>query len=712
MRNSRAQGVLGTLFAYEIRMLLRDTRTILIAVVAPLIIFPTYILVLNRVDSREQQALEEETYTYALMGNRAAWAGEIVRAAIAESETNPDSTRPPVTFELRRVADPEQALVDGDLHVVVQGLSPAEYDSVRAAEEAGRAETAQGEQTAEAEEDPSEEEDRVSVPALRILYRAQSDFSREAWLRLDDQVRDLRIARRDSVFRAAGFPIARTEVAQMDAESLTSAAKASGAFLGVALTPFLVLLMLSGGSIVAVDAISGEKERGTLETLLTTAASRTEIVRAKLLAVVVVGLAVAVINVLNLLVYLVLGLLDLPANFSVEVGPLGLLLLLAQFVPVAVLVASALLLLSGASKTYREFQVSFFPLVIAFAVPSLAAALPGMDLHSAIAAVPLAGVSIAVKEILTGEIDLPFQLLALVSTGGLAFWLTRLTEGTLSNEKLISGADLDEADLVGGAALFPRHVLGWFLGLWVVFFLVSLWFGQELGMRGQVVVNLVVIFFGGSIYMVRRYKLDVVETFSLKRVHPLAWFAVLLGTPSALLVGVAVAELVNTYVFPVPPELLQNFGQELIDPNLPLWQIVFFLTVMPGIFEELFFRGVLLHGLRKRLKRRWAVALSVGIIFGIFHVSLFRIAPTAWIGFVLTWVVILGGSIYPAMLWHTLNNAISVVPDRMGWLPEGFEPEGWWVIPAGVALAFSFWVLWKTGPGGEWNGEGDGDAGT
>ncbi len=205
MRNSRAQGVLGTLFAYEIRMLLRDTRTILIAVVAPLIIFPTYILVLNRVDSREQQALEEETYTYALMGNRAAWAGEIVRAAIAESETNPDSTRPPVTFELRRVADPEQALVDGDLHVVVQGLSPAEYDSVRAAEEAGRAETAQGEQTAEAEEDPSEEEDRVSVPALRILYRAQSDFSREAWLRLDDQVRDLRIARRDSVFRAAGL---------------------------------------------------------------------------------------------------------------------------------------------------------------------------------------------------------------------------------------------------------------------------------------------------------------------------------------------------------------------------------------------------------------------------------------------------------------------------------------------------------------------------
>ena len=64
MRNSRAQGVLGTLFAYEIRMLLRDTRTILIAVVAPLIIFPTYILVTGKTfeqgkGSRPLQAIAE-----------------------------------------------------------------------------------------------------------------------------------------------------------------------------------------------------------------------------------------------------------------------------------------------------------------------------------------------------------------------------------------------------------------------------------------------------------------------------------------------------------------------------------------------------------------------------------------------------------------------------------------------------------------------------
>lgn len=717
MRNHRGVGVMATIFRYEIRMILRDTRTILIAVVAPLVIFPAYILVMRYVESRERQALEEETYTYALEGPQAEWAGDLVRAAVALEASDPDTTRPPVRFELRAVEDPEEALHAGDLHMVVQGLSIAGWDSVRREEDSAEA-GAEGELEAPTEGPPGsdpgagtgelewEEEAEAQVPAVRILFRAESDFSREARNRLTSRILEVRAARRDSVFQAAGFPVPMEAVAPVETESVATVAKEAGAFLGVALMPFLVLLMVSGGSIVAVDAISGEKERGTLETLLTTAASRTDIVRAKLLAVIVVGLSVAVINVVNLLAYLTLGLLDLPASIAVEVSPLGLVLLLALFIPVAVLVAAALLLLSGASKSFKEYQVYFFPVFVAFTVPSLAAALPGIELRSVIAFVPLAGVAVAVKEILVGEIDLPFQLFAFVSTGGLALWLTIITEISLSNEKLISESDLDRADLTGGAALFPRHVFRWFLGLWVLFFLVSLWFEQELGIRGQVFVNLVVIFFGGSLLMIRVYRMDPVDAFGLRMPHPAAWIAVLLGVPAALLVGVGLSELVNTFVFPVPEELLEGFNQEFLGPDLPLWQLVLFLSVMPGIFEELTFRGVLLYGLKGRIKRRWLLALTVGLLFGFFHVSLFRIVPTAFLGFVLTWVVLFGGSIYPAMLWHALSNATAVVPSSLGWLPEGFEPEGWWAVPGAVVLVLSMWILSRTGPGGKGGGGG------
>ncbi len=697
-REGGSTGVLGTLFRCEIRMLLRDTRTVLLAVVAPIVIFPAYILILNFVESRERRALEETTYTYAITGTEEAWATELVRAALALDTTVPDTTRAPATFELRTPDDPEEALARGDLHLVVEWLTVAEWDSLKAAalgEALATAESAADSARA-LEVDPNAP---PSVPALRLLYRAESDFSRQAHARLSERIKEVRGLRRDSAYRGAGVPVAMNQVAPVDTMSVATAAKEAGAFLGVALTPLLVLLMLSGGSIVAVDAISGEKERGTLETLLTTGASRRDIVQAKLLAVVAVGLAVAVINVANLLVYLVLGLLDLPASMAVEVGPLELALLLLLFVPVTLLVAAALLLLSGASKSYREYQVYAFPLFLGFLVPAGAASLPGIDLHSVIALVPLAGVAVAVREILVGELDPPFLLLAFLSTAGLALWLARLTRDTLSNEKLISGAELDAADLAGGPALFPRHVVRWFLVLWVILFIVSLWFGTKLGVRGQLVVNLLGIFFGGSLLMVRRYRLDPVQAFGLRAPHPAAWAAVLIGAPSALILGMGVAQLVNTYVFPVPERMLESFGQQIMVPDLPLWQVVLFLSVMPGIFEELAFRGVLLHGLRQRLRNPWLLALTVGGIFAFFHVSLFRLVPTAWLGFVFAWVVLLTGSVYPAMLWHALNNALAIIPSRQGWVPQGFELDGSWTAPAAVGLAVAFWILWRSGPG-------------
>jgi membrane protease YdiL (CAAX protease family) len=230
-----------------------------------------------------------------------------------------------------------------------------------------------------------------------------------------------------------------------------------------------------------------------------------------------------------------------------------------------------------------------------------------------------------------------------------------------------------------------------------VFFVVSLWFGQDLGVRGQVVVNVVVIFFGGCLLLIRRYGLNPVEAFALHVPHPAAWLAVVIGAPSALVLAVGFGQLIDAFVFPVPERMLESFSRAIAPPSLPLWQLVLFLTVLPGIFEELTFRGMLLHGLRERIRRRWLLAVTVGIIFGFFHVSLFRILPTALLGFVLTWVVLFSGSIYPAMLWHALNNAIGLVPGRLELWPEDFEPGGWLVVPAAVGLAVSMWILWRSG---------------
>ena len=198
-------------------------------------------------------------------------------------------------------------------------------------------------------------------------------------------------------------------------------------------------------------------------------------------------------NVLDLLLYVVVGLIELPAGMAVDLSPGGLVVLLALFLPLAFLVAGVLLLLSGYSRSYKEYQIYFFPAFWVFLVPALAAAVPGMALRSAVAFVPLAGASVAVRDVMKGAYDWPFLAVAFLSTAAAAWGAVVAAARTLSTERLISASDMDEAELRGGAALFPRRVLTWYLGLWVALLLLSLWFGESLGMAGQVAVNL-----GGS----------------------------------------------------------------------------------------------------------------------------------------------------------------------------------------------------------------------
>jgi sodium transport system permease protein len=316
-----------------------------------------------------------------------------------------------------------------------------------------------------------------------------------------------------------------------------------------------------------------------------------------------------------------------------------------------------------------------------------------MELRSAIAFLPVANVSVAVREVMVGEYDWAFLFVALASTSLAASWLATVTARTLSTERLITHAELDEADLYGGPALFPRHVLRWFGIMWVLLLVLSLWFGDDLDIRGQVTLNLVGIFLGGTVLMLWKYRLPLAETLSLRPVPPMVWLAVLIGAPSALITGNGVAQLAE-YVFPVPDRMLESFGQYLLPEGLPLWQIVFFLAILPGVCEELTFRGVLLHGLRKRL-RPVPLILAVGAIFGFFHVSLFRIIPTAYVGVLLTTVTVLTGSIFPAMLWHALNNATVLVPARLGWTGPELAVEPWMYGVAVAGLALAFWILWR-----------------
>jgi sodium transport system permease protein len=689
----KRQSALGTLYVNELRMVLRDRRTIVMSIVVPLMVMPLMLFGSHWSQQKRQRTLAETTYAYAITGSEAGAVRALIDATRARASLDAGRSGTPFRFAEVEVKAPSAALEKGDIAFYVEGRAGddarREAERERAAAK-GRARPGDSPDRQSAGTDDVESP-RPGAPSIRIVFRADRDVSLSGSGKMRDALRETRRARRADLLAGHGFPVDPARVGAVAENDVATQGQVAGLALGRLLTLMLLVFILSGGAVVATDSLAGEKERGTLETLLTTSASRAEIIAAKHLVILTMSLLVTVIQVTNFLVYVGFRLIPASAHFAAAVPPQVALLLLILYLPVAALASSVLLLMSGYARTYKEAQLYFFPVFLLGIIPTLAPFLPGLALRSAIVMVPVANLSVAVKEVLTGTFDWPMIALAWIVTASAALWTSRLAVRTLTTEKLITTGETDAADLAGGPALFPRHVLRWFAVMWALLFAFALNMPPETDIRVQLLVNEIGLFFGAAVLMIRHYELDVRAVLALRPVKPAVWFAVVVAAPAGLVAGVGVFKLANLFV-PVPPRLLEAFGQQLLSENIPLWQAVALLSVLPAVFEEIAFRGALLHGLRTRLHPA-ALALVVGLIFGLFHVTLFRIAPTAFLGVALAAVTLLTGSIFPAMLWHALNNVAGLLLGRTSF---PLDNAGWGVYLAAAAiLGAAFWIVYR-----------------
>jgi membrane protease YdiL (CAAX protease family) len=145
-------------------------------------------------------------------------------------------------------------------------------------------------------------------------------------------------------------------------------------------------------------------------------------------------------------------------------------------------------------------------------------------------------------------------------------------------------------------------------------------------------------------------------------------------------------------IIPVPNEMLEQFSDQILPKDVSGWQMIFFLALLPGIIEEIAFRGTLLYGLRRKYNPV-KLAVVIGLIFGLFHVALFRIIPVGVLGIILTAVALLTGSIFPGMLLHIGNNSFSYLASIKNY-PIAQLP--WWgYLAALIVFVFSFWVIYR-----------------
>jgi len=113
--------------------------------------------------------------------------------------------------------------------------------------------------------------------------------------------------------------------------------------------------------------------------------------------------------------------------------------------------------------------------------------------------------------------------------------------------------------------------------------------------------------------------------------------------------------------------------------NAPLLVLILVIGVLPGLCEEVLFRGVILSLLPRRFSQTKIIVI-VGTLFGAFHLSLARFLPTGLLGALLAFIRLRSGSLWPCMALHCLHNSFSVV---LATYVPGDPPP--WMYLAGIA---------------------------
>ncbi len=150
---------------------------------------------------------------------------------------------------------------------------------------------------------------------------------------------------------------------------------------------------------------------------------------------------------------------------------------------------------------------------------------------------------------------------------------------------------------------------------------------------------------------------DFKEVFPFKVPHPSMFFASLIFYAGIYILNLALSSVISE-LFPASNDFSESITAFVAGTPPALTVII--MAVMPAIFEELLYRGVILSGL-KQLHHTRAIVLCCGVAFGIFHLNLYRFLPTALLGCTLAYISLKTDSLLINMIMHFLNNLISVI---------------------------------------------------
>jgi sodium transport system permease protein len=358
---------IGIVYFKEARDLLRDRRILISMIAVPLLIMPALIVTAGYVSTKMIGKARQETPKVMLLGG-------------ADSPETTKALRALKTFQFVPVsADFTNLISEKKIGAAVE--IPAGFDAALAAGRKTEIHIYGYE---------GELRSTIAASALEQFFRR----------RRDDLIQRGLSERHLPETVLTPFAIERTNVA--------SPRKVTGNIVGMILPYMVILMCLTGALYPAIDLTAGEKERGTLETLLSSPVWRRHLVLGKVMIVLTVSLVTGFLAVasnglgLMILKWISADTAKAVPALPVALDPLALAAVCVVMVPVAAFLSSVLIAAGLFARSTKEANSYLQPLLIFVLIPAIAGAMPGMEINFRLALIPILNVNLICREILAG----------------------------------------------------------------------------------------------------------------------------------------------------------------------------------------------------------------------------------------------------------------------------------------------------------------------
>ena len=208
-------------------------------------------------------------------------------------------------------------------------------------------------------------------------------------------------------------------------EDLTTEEESAGSIFGALLALFFVMYVISGSMYPAIDLGAGEKERGTMETLISTNISSVDIIIGKMLSVTSSAILTATFSMLGFAIPILVIFLFYADSvneylfglLSAIVNPVALIGVFVLIIPLSVFMGAFLLAISVYAKTPKEAGLLLGNVLIVFIIPCYVPLInPGLELDFVGALIPCYNLAIFNNNLIAGTVDWFLYSVALLST--------------------------------------------------------------------------------------------------------------------------------------------------------------------------------------------------------------------------------------------------------------------------------------------------------